>query len=111
MVTADYAVFWLWALITMLNVRPTISRLTRLAERGPAAMCPGCRERRRSLLLDLPELQALGPAGGAFLVLIEAGAWWIYPFEPWARRVAGSVPRPRCRGASCAAHRNHAWLA
>jgi hypothetical protein len=107
MVTAHDALLWLWLLGTAVSVRPTMHRLARLADRDPTAMCFGCRERRRSLLHELPQLEPLGAAGVALLVFVEACAWWILPFEPWARRVAGSTPQPRCTGSSCVANRRH----
>jgi len=83
-VTTMMALILLWVLAIgiAVNAKPTLRRLTALCDGNPAAMCAGCRQRRESLLQELPVWQMLGPAGGAALVVVEA-ALALVPHRSW----------------------------
>lgn len=99
---------WVLAIGIAVNAKPTLRRLTRLCDGNPAAMCAGCRQRRKSLLQELPVWQMLGPAGGAALVVVEAALALVpHPVMALIRRAAGRAPQPRCAGRSCAAHEGY----
>lgn len=103
-ISGNDILLFIWLFGTALNARPTLHRLARLSDRDPTQMCDGCRARRRSLLLDASGWEILGPNGAVGMVILEASTWWITPFVPAIRRMAGSEHQPRCVGRHCSAH-------
>ncbi|GAA4946485.1 hypothetical protein HD597_006816 [Nonomuraea thailandensis] len=94
----------IWAVGVAHTAPRILKRWSLITTCDPIDLCQGCRDERRHVKQDAMVYDVMGPVGGALQVLIEASIWYLQPFIPALRKLAGREPLPTCSKGSCLAY-------
>ncbi|NRQ31347.1 hypothetical protein HII36_05770 [Nonomuraea sp. NN258] len=104
MITGPDVLLLIWAVGVAYHAPRILKRLSLITTCDPIELCQGCRDERRNVMHEGMTFEFLGAAGGPVMVLLEANIWYLKPFQPALRRLAGREPLPTCSKGSCLAH-------
>ncbi|GAA2830394.1 hypothetical protein [Nonomuraea rubra] len=104
MITGWDALSLIWACGVAYTAPRILKRWSLITTCDPIDLCQGCRDERRQVMQDAMVYDVMGPAGGALQVLIEAFIWYLKPFVPALRKLAGREPLPTCSKGPCLAY-------
>lgn len=102
--TGADVLYLVWVIGTAIHASRLFKHWAAITNADPVDLCDGCRDERRRVMHEATQLQVLGSAGIAVLLLVEAAGWWARPIVPVVRKMFGREPLPKCSKGSCVAY-------